>query len=42
MLVASGFEWFTASGSVAVEFYLTRLLKNPSERTKIEREVIRE
>ena len=38
MFVGSGFEWFTASRSVAVESYLARLLKDTSERTKIERE----
>ena len=36
MFVASGFEWFTASHSVAVESCLTRLLKDTPERAKIE------
>ena len=39
MFLASGFESFTASRSVVVEFYLTRLLKDTPERTKIEREI---
>ena len=42
LFVTSGFEWFTASRSVAVESYLTRLLKDMSERTRIERETKRE
>ena len=36
MFVASDLEGFTASHSVAVESYLTRLLKDTSERTKID------
>ena len=39
---ASGFEWFSASRSVAVESYLTRLLKDPLKRTNIERDIKRE
>ena len=42
LFVASGFEWFTASRSVAVESYLTRLLKDTSESTKTEVEIKRE
>ena len=37
VFVASDFEWFTASRSVAVESYLTRLFKDTSERAKRER-----
>ena len=42
VFVASCFEWFTASRSVAVESHLTRILKDASERAKIEREIKRE
>ena len=38
VFVASGFEWFTASRSIAVESYLTRIVKDTSERAKKERE----
>ena len=38
LFVASGFEWFTASRSVAVESCLIRLLKETSKRAKIEGE----
>ena len=42
MFVASGFEWFTAFCSVAVESCLTRLWKDTSEIEKRERERERE
>ena len=41
MFVASVFEWFTASRSIAVESYLTHLLKGTSERMNIEGEIKR-
>ena len=42
VFVASSFEWFTASRSLAVKSYSTRLLKDTSERAKNERERERE
>ena len=42
VVASSGFERITASRSVGVEYYLTRLLKDSPERTNIEREIKRE